>query len=92
MSVHRVQSLTGFEPSRIEYKEAFARLLFGSHETSPIIWIGKPTPAILLVKRREDRYSRNQTLLWWLVSGRLKTQKTKYIDPVDSNSHPPEKE
>jgi hypothetical protein len=55
MSVHRVQSLTGFEPERIEHKEAFTRLLFGSHETSPIIWIGKPTPAILLVKRREDR-------------------------------------
>ncbi len=23
-----------------------ARLLFGSHETSPIIWIGKPAPAM----------------------------------------------
>ncbi len=30
----------------IRYWEAHARLLFGSHETSPIIWIGKPTSAI----------------------------------------------
>jgi hypothetical protein len=32
--------------ARIEYKEAHARLLFGSHETSPIIWIGEPALSI----------------------------------------------
>ena len=31
---------------RIEYLEARDRLLFGSHETSPIIWLGKTAPAI----------------------------------------------
>jgi hypothetical protein len=39
----------GIKPERIEYKEAHAPLLFllfGSHETSPIMWIGKPAPAI----------------------------------------------
>jgi hypothetical protein len=32
----------------IKYYDASARLIFGSHETSPIIWswIGKPAPAI----------------------------------------------
>ncbi len=30
----------------IKYCEAQARLLFDSHETSPIIWIGKPAHAI----------------------------------------------
>jgi hypothetical protein len=26
--------------------KTLARFLFGSHETSPTIWIGKPTPSI----------------------------------------------
>ncbi len=30
----------------INYLEAQARLLFGIHETSPIILIGKPAPAL----------------------------------------------
>ncbi len=40
---------------RIEYKEAPARLLFGSHqtETSPIIWIGKPHRRYSIVKSIE---------------------------------------
>jgi hypothetical protein len=31
---------------RIEYQEAHDRLIIGFLETSPIIWIGKPGPAI----------------------------------------------
>ncbi len=31
-------------PERIEHHEDHARLLFGSHKTFPIIWIGKPAP------------------------------------------------
>jgi hypothetical protein len=34
-------------------REAHARLLFGSHETFPIICIGKPALAIEFVKNRE---------------------------------------
>jgi hypothetical protein len=47
----------------------------------------------MLVKSRAIT-GRNQTLLWWLKGGRLQTTENKiqYIDPVDSNSHPPEKE
>ncbi len=32
------------------YWEANAHLLFGSHETSPIIWIGKPASDTVIVK------------------------------------------
>jgi hypothetical protein len=37
----------------IKHWEAHDRLLFGSHETSPIIWIGKPAPVLvkLIVER-----------------------------------------
>jgi hypothetical protein len=34
-------------------REAHARLLFGSYKTLPIIWIGKPTPAIQCYLRVE---------------------------------------
>jgi hypothetical protein len=30
---------------KLNSEKAHARLLFGSHETSPITWIGKPAPA-----------------------------------------------
>ncbi len=38
--------MKGFQAESIEYLEAHARLLLGSHETSPIVWIGKLAPAI----------------------------------------------
>ncbi len=43
-----VNTGTYWRSERIEYLEAHARLLFGYqyYKTSPIIWIGKPTPAI----------------------------------------------
>ncbi len=45
----------GQTPQRIEYSyEAHDSLLFGSYETSPIIRLGKPTPAISYEKR-DDR-------------------------------------
>jgi hypothetical protein len=34
------------DSERIEYYEAHGRLLFDHHETSSIIWLGKPAPAI----------------------------------------------
>jgi hypothetical protein len=30
----------------ILYYQCHARLLFGSHETSPVLWMDKPAPAI----------------------------------------------
>jgi hypothetical protein len=42
--------------------ESHDRLLFGSHETSPIIWIGKPAQAIqFLAKKSSEMFGSNQT-------------------------------
>ncbi len=61
----------------LTYKEAYARLLFGSHETSPIIWIGKPRNSdTVLVKSREIT-GRSQTLPLWLGEGGRKVKTTE---------------
>ncbi len=61
-------------------KEAHGRLLFGSHETSPILWLGKPGDTVL-AKHREMT-GRTQTLPWWLGEKGKRRQKIKYIGPV----------
>ncbi len=44
-------SLRTIEGLNIKYQEAHARFLFGSYQTSPIRWIGKPPLGdIVLVK------------------------------------------
>jgi hypothetical protein len=49
----------------IKYLEAHTRLLFGSHETSPIIWIGKPAPAMYIVSSEKinDRKEPNTAVV-----------------------------
>ncbi len=64
---------------KIEYLEAHARLLFGSHETSPIIWIGK----------KREMTGRSQTPPWWLGRGEVKTTANKIHWPhcCEASSH-----
>jgi hypothetical protein len=50
--------------------EVQARLLFGSHETSPIIWTGKPATAIQCQLRVFERWQEPNTAV------------TKYIGPI----------
>ncbi len=35
--------------------DLYSLLLFGSHETSPIVWIGKHAPAIHTVKGADNK-------------------------------------
>ncbi len=50
INCRKIHSFCGVQSSQrgltIEYQDAQTCLLFGSHETSPIIWIGKSAPAI----------------------------------------------
>jgi hypothetical protein len=69
-----------YKPERIEYEEAYDRLLFGSHETSPIIRLGNArTGDTVLVKSREMT-GRTQTLSWWLGGEEIKTTGNKSSD------------
>ncbi len=60
-----------------KYLEAHARLLFGSNETSPIIWIGKTAPAIPWLVKSREMTGRSQTLPWWLGGRGVKTTENK---------------
>ncbi len=49
-------------------KEAHDRLLFGSHETSPILWlgIGQARTGDTVLAKSGEMTGRTQTLPWWL--------------------------
>jgi hypothetical protein len=61
-----------FGPSTIKeyYTEAHTRLVFGSHETSPIIWIGKPSPGLMAGRSRGG---------WGRTGGEVKTTENKIL-------------
>ncbi len=83
-SSHFCRTVLSSSPERIENSEAHTRPLFDSHETSPIIWIGKPearTGDTVLVKSREMAGGSERLLGGWAWV--LRRQKTKYTGPVD---------
>ncbi len=67
-------------PERIEFQESHARLRFGYHETSPIIWIGiEASPPFAMQWKLVSRVKtgRSKTLPWWLVWGGVKMTENK---------------
>ncbi len=68
---------------RLLQREVHARLLTGSHETFPIIWIGKPAPVIVLEKVRDLKIDSNEqeggSGSWPSLGSSLVTRQSRFI-------------